>query len=818
MHTLNFIIFTRLMNFTYQVKVKNPDIKNILRFQGLAFRYGFYVLTAILIIFITAFLYTFSFSYRILLSDAEGDATNVTQLTIAKIRNILQPVEEVPRLLAKKLEHGDADFRAMSKTIQDFISENKEVYGSCIAFEPNQFDKKKYYYAPYYYEKADSVIFKMLGSDQYDYFQQDWYRIPKMTGKAIWSEPYFDKGGGDMFMCTYSVPFYRNAGGKRTFSGVVTMDISLASLRQIVDTIHVYTSGYGFLISRSGRIITFRDSSMINKNIRDIAKNSKDTNVLKATEKMIRGESGFVRLQSITEDKPSWMYYSPVTSTEWSFGLVFPSRELFSSFYDFSKRLISIFGASIIALLIVIILITQKFTRPIKRLVEVTRRIGQGDFHAPLPIYKAKDEIMQLSNSFSLMQEELQVYIDHLQETTSTNEKMQSELNVAHSIQMGMLPKTFPVRDDCEISALLEPARAIGGDLYDFIITSDDLLYLAIGDVSGKGVPGALFMAVARTLFRSRVGKDERISSILESMNKELSKENPNQMFVTFLAIIMDLKTGVMELCNAGHTQPLVLRKNGSIEKLTHLGGIPLGIYEETSYSSTRVNLKPDDIVVLYTDGVTEATNPGNELFGENNLVKHLGLIDHLAFSEIPQKLIEDVRNFAGIAEQSDDIAILVMKYKNNSLKTGEMNWERKIIGDTARLVIQNDISELHKLISKVDELTTIWSIPAKASMQINLAMEELVTNIIFYAYEDKQVHDIIMEFSLTPSGLMITTEDDGKGFNPFQQSDPVDITQSIENRQIGGLGIHFIKTTMDNIEYERKENKNHVTLTKNYK
>ena len=657
--------------------MNNPGKKKILRFHGLAFRYGFYILTGILIIFITAFLYTFSFSYRILLSDAKQDASNITLLNIARIRNILQPVETVPELMAKKLEYTNTNTRAVLQTIKDFIAENKEVYGSCVAFEPYQFNHKEYYHAPYYYEKEGTVYSKMLGSDHYDYFQQDWYRIPKMLGKAIWSEPYFDRGGGEMYMCTYSVPFYRNVGGKRSFSGVVTMDISLSSLREIVSTVHVYKSGFGFLISRGGKIITYPGSGMVNRDIRDIARSNKDTNVLKATEKMMRGESGFVRLQSIREEEPRWMYYSPVTSTEWSFGLIFPSRELFSSLYDFSIRLLFIFVASVIALLIIILLITRKFTRPIIRLVEVTHRIGQGDFHATLPIYKARDEIMQLSNSFSLMQEELQVYTDHLRETTSINEKMQSELNVAHSIQMGMLPKVFPVRDDCEISALLEPAREVGGDLYDFIITNDDHLYLAIGDVSGKGVPGALFMAVARTLFRSRISKGERINSTLENMNRELSGENPNQMFVTFLAIVVDLKTGVMELCNAGHTQPLIIRKSGSIEKLTHLGGIPLGIFEGTSYSSIRVPLEPDDIIILYTDGVTEATNPENELYGEKALVKRLGIIDTLASPDIPMKLLEDVRSFAGDAEQSDDIAILVMKYKNNSLRIGEMRWEK---------------------------------------------------------------------------------------------------------------------------------------------
>jgi phosphoserine phosphatase RsbU/P len=796
--------------------LSSPGHKRPFRFHGLAFRYGFYILSGILVVFIIAFSYTFSFTYRILLEDAQQNASNVTQLTIAKIQHILQPIEEVPDLMATKLGYPDMDIRPILKTLREFVILKKEVYGTCIAFEPYQFDPKKKYYAPYCYEKGDSLLSKNLGGEGYDYFKMDWYVNAKLSGMSGWSEPYYDKGGGEMLMCTYSVPFYRIISDKKVFTGVVTMDISLSSLRKIVDSIRVYKSGFGFLISKKGTIITFPDTLFIKRNIHEVARKRKSANISTAFEKMTRRESGFVKLQSMPEEKPSWMYYSPVASTGWSLGLIFPSQDLFASFFEFTYRLITIFCISVITLLMLIILITRRFTRPITSLVNATRLIGQGDFRFTIPVYKTKDEITQLANSFKVMQEELQIYIEDLKETTSAKEKMESELHVGRSIQMGMLPKSFPVREDIEISARLEPAKIIGGDLYDFFLTKDDRLFIAIGDVSGKGVPAALFMAITRTLFRSRNHKEEPLNKMMAGINRELCRDNPKQMFVTFIAGVMDLKTGSLDLCNAGHNPPLILRQNGMIEKIDHHGGIPLGIFEETSYSSVHSNLEEGDTVILYTDGITEATNPQNQLFGERNLIKILGTLQQLNSSDIISKIFDEVAIFAGDAEQTDDNTILLLKYKNISLKNQAKSGSSLASQKIVRLQISNRVAELSKMIALIQDIGKKWGLPPERSREINLSLEELVSNIIFYAYDDASDHYIDMEFIKTPDAVIIRIEDDGIPFNILEIENQIDLSLPIEKRPVGGLGIYFVKTFMNKIEYSREHGKNILVLTKN--
>ena len=529
----------------------------------------------------------------------------------------------------------------------------------------------------------------------------------------------------------------------------------------------------------------------------------------------MKGESGFVRLQSIREEKPSWMYYSPVTATEWSFGLIFPSGDLFASFFSFSYRLIIIFILSVIALLVLIVLITRKFTRPLTQLALATRNIGKGNFMVSLPIYKAKDEIMELSNSFSLMQEELQLYIDHLRETTSAKEKMESEITVARTIQMGMLPKSFPVRDDCNISAILEPAKGIGGDLYDFLFKDEDHLFIAIGDVSGKGIPASLFMAVTRTLFRSGIEKGEPLNLMVTAINHELCHENPNQMFVTFIVGLIDLKTGVMDLCNAGHNPPMIIRKDGSVEKVTQRNGLPLGIFEKTSYTSEKLILGAGDIFLLYTDGITESLNSQNQLFGERKLVKCLEDANHLTSKEIISKVLDEVKMFSGEAEPNDDITMLVIKYLNSSKLSGKVSGSGYLPAEYASLNITNQINEITKIAGWLKELSVEWELSSQNVNNINLALEELISNIIFYAYEDDEKHVIEIVLTRKDGILSIQTADDGKAFNILEKERTPETTLSVKDRFIGGLGIHLIKTLMDKVEYKRESGKNIVILIK---
>ncbi len=765
-----------------------------------------------MMIFLTAFGYSYGYSIKLLVESSEKDATILTKQTIVQFENVLQPVEIVPQTLVNALESPNVSYSDIQRISRDFVLRDPVVFGSCLAFEPYAFEKDKYWYAPYVFEKPNGIRYKFLSGPAYDYFKQDWYRLPKLLGHPVWTEPYFDKGGGDTLMCTYSVPMYKPVDGKRVFIGVLTMDISLASFEKIVNGIKVYKTGYGVLVSRMGKIIASPIPRFANKNILDIAHASRGRQTLAAITEMLKGKSEFVSMDGLeSKHHPSYLSYAPLSSTGWSFGVVFPEAELTDDLIQFLKKMVRIFGWSILALLIATILITRKLTSPIIKLLDATKKIGHGDFNAKIPIKKSKNEIAQLSNSFSVMQDELTTYIRDLQDTTTAKEKIESELNIAHSIQMGMLPCSFPDRSDVDLYAMLESAKAVGGDLYDFFFLDQDHLVIAIGDVSGKGVPAALFMTVMRTLFRSNISLELSIHEAIRQINIDLCRDNQNQMFVTFWAGIIDLRSGAIEFCNAGHNNPLIISVNGEVHKIQQVNGIPLGINETAMFTAQHLSLLTGETLVLYTDGVTEAMNTSEDFFGEKKLIQTIAHPGRLDAQGISDHLLQKIKYFSAGAEQADDITLLVLCYSNPQGKNS-IPMKKKT------LLLWNQLTELEKIVQFLEEVSEEWSIPPKTSMEVNLVIEELFTNIVFYAFDDGQEHRIELDIEMPePNLIRLVLKDEGKPFNLLEKSADEVVNQSIEERKIGGLGIHFVKEMMSKVEYERKNNENIVILTKKY-
>jgi sigma-B regulation protein RsbU (phosphoserine phosphatase) len=321
-----------------------------------------------------------------------------------------------------------------------------------------------------------------------------------------------------------------------------------------------------------------------------------------------------------------------------------------------------------LAIFIIIIIISGNITTPLEKLAGATREIGSGNFDIKLPENHSKDEIGQLSDSFLQMQSQLKEYILNLKKVTAAREKIQSELKIAHDIQQGIIPKTFPPfpqRNDVDIHAVLIPAREVGGDLYDYFFVGEDVLAIAVGDVSGKGIASSLLMAITRTLFRSRTQKNMKANEIVQDINSDLCRDNENAMFVTFFLGLINLKTGELEYCNAGHNYPYILRKDGKTVCLDNTHGTPLGLFKDRKYGFSSVRMHKKDSLVLYTDGVTEAMDKEENLFGDERLINVLsGPCHHYVVKEVTRCILENMAEFTKDAEQSDDITILVLSYK----------------------------------------------------------------------------------------------------------------------------------------------------------
>jgi sigma-B regulation protein RsbU (phosphoserine phosphatase) len=739
------------------------------------------------------------------------NATNLALSTVHSIDGVLEAAEKIPDNLAPIIENSEYDEKNLQSFLKPIVRNNQEIFGSCVAFEPYTYAKDRYFFAPYYYKENDSIKYKILGDSLYNYFYLDWYQIPKMLDKPVWTEPYFDENGGNIIMSTYSVPFYKNQNKERKFKGIVTVDIDLSWLSDVIDSLNIINGGYAYLLSKRGTFLSHPDKSLImNESIFSLADEYDDEALRNIGREMISGKSGFIRYNPIEMKGPAWMYYTTMPSSGWSIAIVFPEKELLSDLHFLFRTLIALIIGGILLIFIVITLVSSHITRPIEKLAKLTGRFGKGNFDINLPPVKYNDEIGQLTGSFDLMRKELKRYIKNLEETTAAKNRIESELKIAHDIQQGIIPKIFPPfpeREDVDLFAVLDPAKEVGGDLYDFFFLDDKKIVFAIGDVSGKGVPASLFMAITRTLFRAKAVKGESASNIVTNINKELCKDNENAMFVTFFLGILDLETGEIDFCNAGHNYPYLLQSGHSPEILKQTHGTPLGLFEDIKYGSGKITISRGDSMVLYTDGIPEAMDINGTLFGDEKLKEILQRCNPSGSpKQITDMLLAETKAFTGDAPQSDDITILVLTYyQEKHSRQNEMTLE-----------ITNHINEINKLNELTDEMCRRWNLAPSVGHKINLALEEIISNIINYGFTDDDEHIIRIEVTMANDTLKITTIDDGKQFNPVQKKDPETLDKPIEERQIGGLGIYFVKQFMDHVEYSRKDGKNILIIEKN--
>ncbi|MBU2650599.1 MAG: SpoIIE family protein phosphatase [Bacteroidetes bacterium] len=630
---------------------------------GIFYKLSIAVLTIVLLVFGIILTYNYNISKKLLYKNVEENLIHLANSAVNRIETLTTASMQLPENLARIILKFQPDVPRMKEYLDILVENNPDVFGSCIAFEPYDFYPDSLYMSLYSYRKGDSILFANLGKESYNYFLWDWYQIPKELKQPVWSEPYFDEGGGNIIMSTYSVPILDG----NTVKGIVTIDISMDWLRDFVSGIRIFNTGYAFLISGNGSIITHPEQDFImNESIFSLAEEYNLPELRDIGRSMIKGESNFVSYTPPDTKTPGFLYYTPLTSTGWSLGIVIPENELMADLHRLHRALLSIGIIGIFLLIISILFISSRITNPLRKLARISTEIGKGNLNVDLPVRKSKDEIASLNDSFRTMQTALKQYIENLKETTAAKEKIESEIKIARDIQQGILPKIFPPfpdREDVDLFAFLEPAREVGGDLYDFFFIDNENLCFAIGDVSGKGIPSSLLMAITRTLLRAKVVSLIDPNVIVSQMNRELCRDNDNAMFVTFFLGILNLPTGNLSYCNAGHNFPLLRKQNHEIIPLSQTHGTPLGLFEEYQYHMSSLTLDKKDMLILYTDGVSEAFDPNQVLYSEKRIEKIIAGYPSDDPKGLSLNIQEDVKKHSGIAEQSDDITIMVVRY-----------------------------------------------------------------------------------------------------------------------------------------------------------
>ncbi len=710
------------------------------------------LITAAVLIETTAVV-QYVFSSRAIRKEAQYRAENELRSTSLRIRNITTAVEVAAENMVWAVEHNLSQPDSIYNVGRRLVEQNPNIVGCGIGFIPDYYPEKGRWFEPYVVQRDDGSIEALqIGSESHNYLNSSWFKTALEDDGGSWTEPYFDDAGARMMLFTYVTPIHD---AKGRVVAVLGADVSLEWLSSAINAHPIYPSSYNLMLSREGKILACPvDSVVMRNNIYAAASRMGDTTISSIGRQMLSGQSG----KAMVEDKngaKKRVFYAPIEGDAgWSMAVVCDDEEIYHSLRSVGLALflLMIGGMALMAYLMY--------------------RTIRG--------------------------------FNRLQEVNAEKERMGSELRIANAIQMGMLPKTFPPfpdRDDVEVYGMLLPAKEVGGDLYDFFIR-DEKLFFCVGDVSGKGVPASLVMAVTRCLFRSVSVREAMPNRIMESINAAMSEMNENNMFVTLFVGVLDLPTGRLHYCNAGHCAPLLV--GCGVGTLPIVSNIPVALMSDWQYTAQESYISPQTKIFLYSDGLTEAENALHEQFGEERMLKVAREALAEESSAIIQRMVVAVQQFVNGAEQSDDLTMMVVHYTKQQQK------ERL----SCSITLPNDIQTIPRLSAFVERTCEDLELDVSTTMNLNLAVEEAVVNVMNYAYPKGMPGNVNIEAKANDVRLKFIITDSGIPFDPTAVKD-VDTKLSAEERPIGGLGIYMVRQLVDSINYEYVDGHNVLTLRK---
>lgn len=784
-----------------------PDINNIKR--TFASRLSLAILAVSAVMFMIAAAVFLLSVGRLVKQEATNHAQSELSNTVHIIDDLLHQVEVTTKgmewAIRRKLNSPDD----LIELVVQVNRNHPHIVGSCIAFRPDYFQEKGKMFAPYAYKnkRTGEIIRHNLGNEAYNYHAQPWYTEPTARKQDFWTEPYFDDGGADDVITTFSHPLKDENG--EVFA-ILTADISLSRFADLVLAIRPYPNAYCFMLDRKGTyLVHHKRERILYQNIREATDYMADRSIDDLIAGMLSGRTGMEKIMD--GDNPCYTFFTPIKTTGWPLALVCPRKEVYAAMDSLTLLVLGVFVVGGVILLLVSRWIIHRFSRPLHQFSEAASRVARGDLHFELPEVKTKDELAHFRNTFAYMQHSLCEYINELKSTTAIKERMQGELHVARRIQMGMIPKIFPAypdRIELDLFGHLRPAREVGGDLYDFFINNNKL-FVAVGDVSGKGVPASLVMAITCRLIRLIAEQTESPAEMAKILNNSLARDNDTNMFVTMILGVLDLETGEFVCCNAGHNPPILAQPGKDADFYNIPANLPLGVVEDFVFSEHRLQLPDHAAFFIYTDGVNEAENVKSELFGNNRMLSTVKRHCHESARSIVNTMLDEVDDFAAHAEQSDDITMLCLRYHKN------FNGNPSVL-QPQTLTITNKLAELEKLPEFVEAYCTSLPTPPSLDLSLNLAIEEAMVNCVNYAYPKGTEGEVSLTISWddVQHELKFVLVDAGAPFDPTAVPEP-DTTLSAEERPIGGLGILLVRKIMDTVSYRREGQKNVFTMCK---
>lgn len=538
---------------------------------------------------------------RELMQSESRQARLINTNTVKKVESFLDKTSSFTVKASYMITAAPSHYNRIFPFLRQKIQQNPARFGSALALEPDGPLKKTY--CKYLYHSHDSIRMKWLMPPQYDYVKKPWYAVVKKTHKPVWSEPYFDKGGGEVYMSTYSYPIFDR---QNRFLGVVTADVELNTLSQIIQNLSHEKGEFIFLVSKNGFLLSHPDQQFnLRQNIFKYAEYIHSKTLKKAAVDMEHGKSGTYSIR--LPDGQYTLYTMYIEQTSWSIGIFLKNSVLFKPLNQMKIYLLIIMLVDIVLILFMVLMISNQ-----------------------------------------------------LKKNVAQEERVRNEFVMASRIQKQFLPKKEDVEHDMfSLSGVMMPAREVGGDFYGYEIKKDRLIFY-VGDVSGKGVPASLFMMASQMLITDAIEEKCDPSYVLDKVNLKLSKISTTGMFATLIIGAVDMKTKELTFSVAGHP-PFIINEQGVVYSPITKFAPPIAVFENYHYDNTTINLKENSQIVAFSDGVSEAENKQKALYGTMQLAEMVQNSENLTSSDLKQKILQDITKFVAGQEQSDDLTLVVV-------------------------------------------------------------------------------------------------------------------------------------------------------------